>query len=115
MLRRELAREKMWARIHLIPVLQAEADRDQVRRYWADQAREKELLGHNIKVYNNDKYAIKQSQLRVNANVEQIHPTYIRGDTFRDQQMKELCIRNGLSVHKQIICSISKSKEVTDP
>ena len=46
----------MWARIHLIPALQAEEDRDQVRRFWADQAREKELLGDNAKVYNNDKY-----------------------------------------------------------
>jgi NADH dehydrogenase (ubiquinone) 1 alpha subcomplex subunit 13 len=35
----------MWARIHLIPALQAEEDRDQVRRYLADKAREKELLG----------------------------------------------------------------------
>jgi hypothetical protein len=51
----ELAREKMWARIHLIPLLQAEEDRDQVRRYWADQKREKELLGDNTKVYNSDR------------------------------------------------------------
>ncbi|KAK5075549.1 hypothetical protein LTS08_001385 [Lithohypha guttulata] len=41
----ELAREKMWSRIHLTPLLQAEEDRDQVRRWYADQAREKELLG----------------------------------------------------------------------
>ena len=46
----------MWARIHLIPLLQAEEDRDQVRRYWADQQREKELLGENAKVYHTDKY-----------------------------------------------------------
>jgi hypothetical protein len=52
----ELAREKMWARIHLIPLLQAEEDRDQVRRFWADQKREKELLGENTKVYNSDRY-----------------------------------------------------------
>ena len=52
----ELAREKMWARINLIPLLQAEEDRDQVRRYWADQKREKELLGENTKVYHNDRY-----------------------------------------------------------
>lgn len=45
----------MWARIHLIPLLQAEEDRDQVRRYWADQKREKELLGENTKVYHNDR------------------------------------------------------------
>lgn len=46
----------MWARIHLIPLLQAEEDRDQVRRYYADQAREKELLGQNTKVYHSDRF-----------------------------------------------------------
>jgi hypothetical protein len=44
-------REKYWARIHLTPVLQAEEDRDQVRRFWADQAREKELLGEVTSPY----------------------------------------------------------------
>ncbi|KAJ2976124.1 hypothetical protein NUW58_g8167 [Xylaria curta] len=53
---KELAREKMWSRIHLIPLLQAEEDRDLVRRHLADQAREKELLGENFKVYNSDRY-----------------------------------------------------------
>ncbi|CAI6339102.1 unnamed protein product [Periconia digitata] len=52
----ELAREKMWARIYLTPALQAEEDRDQVRRYLADQAREKELLGTETKVYNSDRF-----------------------------------------------------------
>ncbi|KAI6372090.1 hypothetical protein MCOR25_003824 [Pyricularia grisea] len=52
----ELAREKMWARIHLIPALQAEEDRDAVRRHLADQAREKELMGSNFPVYNSDRY-----------------------------------------------------------
>lgn len=52
----ELAREKMWSRIHLIPVLQAEQDRDQVRRMWADQARERELMGADTKAYNTDRY-----------------------------------------------------------
>ena len=46
----------MWARIHLIPLLQAEEDRDQVRRFWADKAREKELLGTDTKVYHSDRY-----------------------------------------------------------
>ncbi|PHH74115.1 hypothetical protein CDD82_5096 [Ophiocordyceps australis] len=52
----ELAREKMWARIYLIPLLQAEEDRDQVRRYWADQQREQELLGENMRVYHSDRF-----------------------------------------------------------
>lgn len=48
----------MWARIHLIPALQAEEDRDQVRRHLADKAREKELLGTETKVYNTDRYVL---------------------------------------------------------
>ena len=46
----------MWARIHLIPVLQAEEDRDLVRRHWADLAREKELFGKETSAYNGDRY-----------------------------------------------------------
>ncbi|KAI5806214.1 GRIM-19 protein-domain-containing protein [Geopyxis carbonaria] len=42
--RREMAREKIWTRIHLTPMLQAEADRDDVRRAWANEARERELM-----------------------------------------------------------------------
>lgn len=49
----------MWARMHLAPVLQAEEDRDQVRRYLADQERERQLLGKVTKVYNSDRYAIQ--------------------------------------------------------
>jgi hypothetical protein len=55
----------MWSRIHLIPVLQAEEDRDLVRRHWAEQAREKELLGAETKVYNNDRCVMKLSELRL--------------------------------------------------
>ncbi|KAJ5930246.1 hypothetical protein N7466_005739 [Penicillium verhagenii] len=54
---RELSREKMWARLYLTPLLQAEEDRDQVRRYYADQARAKEL-GIEDKVYNSDRYVL---------------------------------------------------------
>ena len=46
----------MWARIHLIPAMQAEEDRDQVRRYLADKAREKDLMGTETKVYNSDRW-----------------------------------------------------------
>ncbi|KAF4556141.1 Hypothetical protein D9617_1g080160 [Elsinoe fawcettii] len=52
----ELAREKMWSRIHLIPVLQAEEDRDQVRRMLADKSREKELLGKEHQIYHGDRF-----------------------------------------------------------
>ena len=53
-----MAREKMWARIHLTPLLQAEEDRDQVRRYYADLKREKELLGSQSGPYNSDRYVL---------------------------------------------------------
>ncbi|KAF1810586.1 hypothetical protein P152DRAFT_467643 [Eremomyces bilateralis CBS 781.70] len=52
----ELAREKMWSRIYLTPLLQAEEDRDQVRRHWADLAREQELLGRQTKAYHSDRF-----------------------------------------------------------
>jgi hypothetical protein len=45
----------MWSRIHLIPLLQAEEDRDLVRRHLADKAREKELLGTETSPYNSDR------------------------------------------------------------
>ncbi|KAI9772069.1 MAG: hypothetical protein M1840_001357 [Geoglossum simile] len=48
----ELAREKLWARIHLIPLLQAEEDRDLVRRHYANKAREREFLGTETEVYH---------------------------------------------------------------
>jgi NADH dehydrogenase (ubiquinone) 1 alpha subcomplex subunit 13 len=66
--RREMAREKMWTRIHLIPMLQAETDRDDVRRYWAAQEREKELM-KDVKgwefgsVYNSDRYVLHHRRL----------------------------------------------------
>jgi hypothetical protein len=52
----ELAREKMWSRIHLIPLLQAEEDRDAVRRHYAQQKMEEELLGKATPVYYGDRY-----------------------------------------------------------
>ena len=48
----------MWSRIHLIPMLQAEEDRDLVRRTWADKARERELLGSETRVYHSDRCVI---------------------------------------------------------
>jgi hypothetical protein len=48
----------MWSRIHLIPLLTAEEDRDLVRRHLADQKREKELLGSETSPYNSDRYVL---------------------------------------------------------
>jgi hypothetical protein len=58
----------MWARIYLTPLLQAEEDRDQVRRYYADQAREKALFGSTSSPYNSDRYGI--SSLRCSGALE---------------------------------------------
>jgi NADH dehydrogenase (ubiquinone) 1 alpha subcomplex subunit 13 len=41
---RELQREKIWARIHLVPLLLAEGDRDAYRRERAALAREQEIM-----------------------------------------------------------------------
>ena len=41
---RELQREKTWSRIHLVPLLLAEADRDAYRRQQAALEREKEIM-----------------------------------------------------------------------
>lgn len=40
----ELKREKAWSRIHLVPLLLAESDRDTYRREQAMLAREKEIM-----------------------------------------------------------------------
>lgn len=41
---RELQRERVWSRIHLVPVLLAEGDRDAYRRQQAALEREKEIM-----------------------------------------------------------------------
>lgn len=50
-------------------MLQAEEDRDLVRRYWADQAREKELLGGNAKVYHSDRCVEGIPRIKILARV----------------------------------------------
>jgi len=41
---RELKREKVWSRLHLVPLLLAEGDRDEYRRQQAANAREREIM-----------------------------------------------------------------------
>ena len=41
---RELQREKVWSRLHLVPLLLAEGDRDAYRRQQAAVAREREIM-----------------------------------------------------------------------
>ncbi|KAF8897810.1 GRIM-19 [Infundibulicybe gibba] len=60
--KRELQREKVWSRIHLVPLLMAEGDRDAYRRQQAALAREKEIMKDvsgweaGKSVYNNSRY-----------------------------------------------------------
>lgn len=53
----ELRREKAWSRIHLVPALMAEADRDTYRREQAQLAREKEIMkdvkGWEVSIFEN--------------------------------------------------------------
>ncbi|KAI0335686.1 GRIM-19 [Cubamyces sp. BRFM 1775] len=42
--KRELQREKVWSRIHLVPLLLAEGDRDTYRRQQAALEREREIM-----------------------------------------------------------------------
>ncbi|CAO1634746.1 unnamed protein product [Sympodiomycopsis kandeliae] len=42
--KRELRREHVWSRIHILPLLTAEADRDAYRRQLAQERREKEIM-----------------------------------------------------------------------
>ncbi|KAH8085856.1 GRIM-19 [Filobasidium floriforme] len=60
--RRELKRESAWSRIHLVPLILAEQDRDAYRRNTASLAREKEIMKDvpdwevGKKVYNTSRY-----------------------------------------------------------
>lgn len=61
--KQELQRERVWSRIHLVPLLMAEGDRDAYRRQQAALAREKAIMKDvpgweaGKSVYNNPKYA----------------------------------------------------------
>ncbi|KAK0206835.1 GRIM-19 [Desarmillaria ectypa] len=60
--KRELEREKVWSRIHLVPLLLAEGDRAAYARHQADIALEKAIMKDvagwepGKSVYNNSKY-----------------------------------------------------------
>ncbi|KAI7905749.1 GRIM-19 [Cokeromyces recurvatus] len=72
--RRELKRENLWSRIHLIPLLTAEADRDMYRRMEAARGHEEEIM-KDVKdwkvgesVYNNTSYFTPPSYVLVPEN-----------------------------------------------
>ncbi|KAJ1650984.1 hypothetical protein IWQ61_008346 [Dispira simplex] len=59
---RELRRERIWSRLHLVPLLQAELDRDIYRREQGMKAREAEIMKDvpgwqpGKSVYHTDRY-----------------------------------------------------------
>lgn len=61
----ELQREKLWGRIYLVPLLQAEHDRDVVRRTRAQLEEEREIMKDvpgwdvNASVYTTKRYVPK--------------------------------------------------------
>jgi hypothetical protein len=83
----------MWSRIHLIPLLTAEEDRDLVRRHYADQAREKELLGSQTSPYNSDRYVVHWifsfKQKRHLLIEPQIRTTHIRNHTQSEDEIED--------------------------
>lgn len=60
--RNELYREKVWSRFHIQPLLQAEADRDELRRVTSLRKAEQEVMSDvadfdaEASVYNDGKY-----------------------------------------------------------
>ncbi|OZJ04315.1 hypothetical protein BZG36_03172 [Bifiguratus adelaidae] len=69
--RRELKRENLWSRIHLIPLLTAESDRDAYRRTQAALKRESEIMKDvpgwkaGESVYNNKKFYVPPAYVLV--------------------------------------------------
>jgi hypothetical protein len=97
----------MWARIHLMPVLQAEEDRDMVRRYLADQAREKELLGKNIQVYHSDRLvSCRQRTILASSNTSQICKTDICCHTGAPYEIKFCMIDPKASLLNAILAQV---------
>jgi hypothetical protein len=100
----ELAREKMWSRIYLTPLLQAEEDRDQARRHFADLAREKELLGSTTSAYNSDRYVAGQCGRRRRLTSMQIRAADVCHYTWLyDQGLSSSakCIALGRNWHQE--------------
>ncbi|KAH8830334.1 GRIM-19 [Flagelloscypha sp. PMI_526] len=68
--RKELAREQVWSRIHLVPLIMAEGDRDIYRRQQASLEREKEIMKDvpgwkpGESVYNDPRYHTPEYALR---------------------------------------------------
>lgn len=66
----ELQRETLWSRIHLVPLLQAEADRELMKQIQENRRRESKIMsgvpGWEVdkSVYNDDKYYLSAAVRR---------------------------------------------------
>ena len=113
----ELAREKMWARIHLTPLLQAEEDRDQVRRYLADKAREKELMGAETSPYHSDRCIyispchLKRSIGRITA-LRRAKLGYKYGSELVQHKADTLYFLDLYGLHSQSLPSMSPNRDL---
>ncbi|EPQ59155.1 hypothetical protein GLOTRDRAFT_35185 [Gloeophyllum trabeum ATCC 11539] len=61
--KRELKREKVWSRLHLVPLLLAEGDRDAYRREHAAVEREREIM-KDVKGWEAGKSVYSDSRYR---------------------------------------------------
>ncbi len=93
----------MWSRIYLIPLLQAEEDRDLVRKTLAGRAMEKELLGAETKVYNSDRCVQIVGILGcIGTNTMQVCAPDVRSHTCECHEVSVLHSKDGalkFSVH----------------
>lgn len=96
--RSELAREKMWSRIYLIPALTAEEDRDLVRRHLADQKREKELLGNNTSPYNSDRCAVLHHELILKTKLTSVTDTFDLHLPLRQHKYRNRWVDSGMGL-----------------
>lgn len=122
----------MWSRIYLIPLLQAEEDRDAVRRHYAREKMEQELLGKTAPVYNKDVYVkgTGHGSIPGIADILQFRATDIRSNTgqcnevetqgksivhiteFREYQLRP---NTGLQCNAMFLCSSSTGVKSLDP
>ncbi len=105
----------MWSRIYLIPALTAEEDRDLARRYYADQAREKQLLGGNTSPYNSDKYEtiIQTTKDAHGTSTNEIPDTFVQLSPLPQQHAsrREAC-RGRERVVELYICNEARNQQV---
>ena len=84
----------MWSRIHLIPLLQAEEDRDLVRRHYAERAREKALMGSETDVYNSGRYVFGQAEMYTTYNATMLYAAWLFRSVHWDARVAEIGLKH---------------------